>query len=173
MHVMVDLETMGTRYNAAIIAIGAVSFDMGSARDEFCRTVSLASSCEAGLSVDAGTIMWWMQQSEAARSAICRGGVDLRTALLDFSGWANGQRLTSIWGDGATFDNVILTSAYAATRLPRPWSYRQDRCYRTLRAIYPDVPRPHNPSAHNALADARSQAEHLLDICRVHAIELL
>ena len=44
-HLMLDLETMGTKSNSAIISIGAVEFDIltGKTGREFYRNVSLQS----------------------------------------------------------------------------------------------------------------------------------
>ena len=64
--IMLDLETMGTGTQAAIVAIGAVEFDLekGILGEEFYRTVDLSSSISCGGIIDADTVLWWMQQSE-------------------------------------------------------------------------------------------------------------
>ena len=49
MHVMLDLETMGNGANAAIIAIGAVSFNENGVADRFYKQVALQSSVSIGL----------------------------------------------------------------------------------------------------------------------------
>ena len=61
-HLMVDIETMGIKSNFAIISIGAVEFkiETGETGKEFYRNVTLKSSVELGLNVDADTVMWWM-----------------------------------------------------------------------------------------------------------------
>ena len=59
--------------------------------------------------------MWWLQQSDEARSAFKQKGVSMRKALQDFNEYidAIGNRdEIRIWGNGSDFDNVILTSAY-------------------------------------------------------------
>jgi exodeoxyribonuclease VIII len=169
-HVMVDLETMGTGSDAAIIAIGAVAFNAGEpiqvhTNPSFYKTVTLASSMAAGMTVDASTIMWWLQQSDAARAEFKAGrGVPLISATTSFASWFQDVADTDalVWGNGATFDNVILTSAYRLLGIPRPWSYRADACYRTLRGLLPGI--THTPlegdTHHNALHDARYQAAH-------------
>ena len=50
--VMLDLETMGNGPTSAIIAIGAVAFDMEGITSHFYRQVSLQSSMDAGLKCD-------------------------------------------------------------------------------------------------------------------------
>lgn len=69
-HIMLDLETMGNGSQAAIIAIGAVAFDLSGIKDRFYTQVSLESSVRAGLIADPSTIMWWMQKSDEARAAL-------------------------------------------------------------------------------------------------------
>ncbi len=67
-NIMLDLETMGNTPTSAIIAIGAVRFDK-KIKGKFYGVIDLESCLEDGLTVDASTIMWWMQQSDAARKA--------------------------------------------------------------------------------------------------------
>jgi exodeoxyribonuclease VIII len=112
-----------------------------------------------GLKMDASTVMWWMKQSDQARAAFNEKGVSLSTALSDFMDWLDDKAL--VWGNGATFDNVILDNAYRATGLTKPWKYNADRCYRTLKALYPQVPAGERSGTyHNALDDAKHQAMH-------------
>lgn len=66
-----------------------------------------------------------------------------------------------MWGNGAAFDNAILANAYRAAGIKQPWELWNDRCYRTICAYYPGCPRNQPGTPHNALDDARSQAEHL------------
>ncbi|HHE8089386.1 TPA: 3'-5' exoribonuclease [Klebsiella pneumoniae] len=74
-HVMVDLETMGKKYNAPIVAIGAVVFDpaTGSIGESFYKVVCLESSVNWGAVIDPSTVIWWLKQSSEARSAIVNG----------------------------------------------------------------------------------------------------
>lgn len=76
-HCMIDLETMGTSPGCAIASIGAVIFDPerphdGSTAPEFYAVVDLASCQSVGLTMDAGTVYWWLTQSQKAREAVCR-----------------------------------------------------------------------------------------------------
>lgn len=170
---MVDLETMDSKSNAAIIAIGAVKFDpkLRQITDRFYTRVDLQSCMDVGLTVSGDTIMWWLQQSEAARAEFKGTLPSLKIALNGFTAWlskAPSYPGTShrVWGNGATFDNVILGNAYNAMKMERPWSFKGDRCYRTIKALYPDVPLPVAPHlvAHRADHDAEYQAIHLMEI---------
>jgi len=162
-NIMLDLETMGTSSNAAIVAIGAVRFNTD-LEDSFYQVVDLQSSLDAGLEMGADAVLWWMQQEQAARNAITVKGIPLKEALILFTQWAKEDAL--IWGNGATFDNVILANAYDKSSLSRPWKYSGNRCYRTIKAFYPDIKLVRVGIAHNALDDAQSQALHLINILK-------
>lgn len=168
--VMLDLETMGNGPQAAIVAIGAVEFDPAAQEigRSFYRVVDLASSVRAGGVMDAGTVMWWLGQSDEARRALlATDTVTLNEALREFYDWAGvcaHWKDLRVWGNGAAFDNVILASAYRACGLQLPWQFWNDRCYRTLKALHPGVTVPREGVHHNALDDATHQAKHLLAI---------
>ena len=170
MNIMLDLETMGNGSNAAIVAIGAVAFDIRKRElgTTFYRVVTLDSSMAEGGVCDASTIMWWLSQSEEARSAIgsYSGAVTINEALAHFECWYTQVAADDgeVWGNGATADNVWLANAYRRVGLRVPWSYRKDRCYRTVKALHPEVERKPYGIAHNALDDAKGQALHLIEM---------
>ena len=171
-HVMLDLETMGSGSYAAIISIGAAAFTLSFPQEiisTFYSRVSLASSVKAGLRMDPATVEWWLEpeRAEAWASLQATPAVELDEALLGFSEWFcridEGQ--ACVWGNGATFDNVILSNAYQATGLDKPWAYNKDRCFRTLKSeILPPVRADEYGTKHNALDDAIAQAKHLQKI---------
>lgn len=164
-HVMIDLETLGKRHNAAILSIGAVAFT----KDKAVSTLSVdidPESCEAmGLTLDASTVMWWMKQSDEARKLLTHSfKKSLCEALNDFEEWFP-EGVQGVWGNGATFDNVILANAFDAIQVARPWPYFKDRCYRTVKNLHLDIiESTFEGVKHSALADAWHQARHLSKI---------
>ena len=167
--IMIDLETMSTLPHAAIIQIGAVEFDLdsGAIGQTFHAHISLQSNADYARHIDPDTVLWWMKQSDEARAAFLLPNVSLPEALVSFASWMNYRGETKaleIWGNGASFDNVILASAYKACAINTPWRYYNDRCYRTLKARHPSVPMERTGTHHNALDDAISQAMHLIAI---------
>jgi exodeoxyribonuclease VIII len=163
-NIMVDLETMGNGGNAAIVSMGAVRFNMEGCHEEFYRVVDLESSVEAGMDIDAGTIVWWLGQGPEAQKIFSKSTpkYSLIEALVAFKTFiATGAE---VWGNGADFDNVILKSAYDAVKLPLPWKYWNNRCYRTFKGMYKEVKISRMGTFHNALDDAKTQAEHLIRI---------
>jgi len=170
-NVMIDLETMGKNADAAIIAIGAVEFDIQSAAvgERFYTIVDLESSVNMGGVIDPSTVLWWMQQSDAARAEFTRGGEHITVALYQFSKWMMDRAEKSdvkVWGNGADFDNVILSSAFMRNKTTRPWEFWNNRCYRTVKAMYPQVKILINGTHHNAVDDAENQAWHLINMLK-------
>lgn len=162
-HLMLDLETMGTKSNSAIISIGAVEFDIltGKTGREFYRNVSLQSCISLGLVVDADTIMWWMEQSQDARKSLTEGKViSIQQALIDFREFCNKEY--QIWGNSARFDLGLLENAYDKAMLSIPWKFYQERCVRTLVSFNPEIKNnlEFTGTAHNALADCYHQIKY-------------
>ena len=174
-HIMVDLETMGKKHNAPIVAIGAVVFDpaTGSIGESFYKVVCLESSVNWGAVIDPSTVIWWLKQSSEARSAIVNDdAIPLQDALLQFREFvsdnvAGGSKKAQVWGNGASFDNSILRSSYDCIAEDYPWEYWNDRDVRTMvelgQAISfdPKTTIPFEGSRHNALADAIHQARYV------------
>lgn len=164
-NIMVDLETMSTSSQAAIISIGAIYFDAkeGLGKEFYCK-VSLASCMKAGLEVDAPTIIWWLQQAESARKEFFDNDKadSLEDALTKLSEFI--EPGCQIWGNGPAFDNAILQSAYRLLGKKLPWKYSNDRCFRTIKELFPGVAKPPKSDHHNALADAKWQAQYYLNM---------
>lgn len=173
-HLMTDLETMGNKPSAPIVAIGAVFFDpqSGELGAEFYVAVNLTSAMEQGAVPDGDTILWWMKQSAEARSAICTDDTrHIAEALSELSSFisrnSENPRSLKVWGNGANFDNVILRSAYERAGHICPWQFWNDCDVRTIvllgRQLGFDPKRdmPFDGVAHNALADARHQVKYV------------
>lgn len=175
-HIMVDLETLGTAPGSAILSIGAVYFEPAGAalpplaempeRHRFYQTVDLQSAVDHGLTIDAGTVMWWLGQEAGARAALTeQKPLELSHTLRMFNSFVSSLCHPMadegrggppvIWGHGAAFDPVLLEAAYRACRFEPPWSYKNIRDTRTLFGL---VGKPHIGNDHHALRDAWAQA---------------
>lgn len=173
-HIMIDLETMSSRNDAALVQIGAYRFDpkgndtqiindpiVWRARS-FFMNVNLNDCIRLGLHIDGDTVEWWMGQSELARASLYSPApVDLSVALAAFEAWLP-ENATHIWSH-ATFDVPIIQHAWQVARHTRPpWSYRAARDIRTLEDLagghdtieYPD----RKGLQHQANMDAWAQA---------------
>lgn len=164
-NVMLDIETLSTRVDAAILSIGAVRFDRRNIGSHFYARIDLGSCLQAGLTVDDSTFSWWLKQSEEARQKLYDDSpLQLSEALSRFSSWlVAAGKPPLVWGNGAAFDNAVLKHAYQAIDVPEPWPYWADRCYRT--ATHSAPKRLQEGVAHDPIDDAISQARHLMQWC--------
>jgi 3' exoribonuclease, RNase T-like len=173
-HVILDLETLSTRPDAAILQIGAVCLDSeGNKLREFEATmgqdIAGISAKRYGRHVSVDTLIWWEGQSIEARNsafyAVNGERLDYKEAMLAFCNWFNYSGIkkeTAVWGRGPDFDNVILASSIEAVGLELPWHYPNNRCLRTLMDIAnlnpKDISRSEDEIEHTALGDARFEA---------------
>lgn len=162
----VDLETLGTRYNAPVIAIGVAQFDRttGKIGATFYRAIDLDSAIKAG-KVSGGTVAWWMTKSPAAKAVFTEENrVSLATALDELGTWMRGLAISpKVWGNGSGFDITILEHAYdnGCVGLREPWHFTNIRDMRTIAdvAILSSEEWPKREGTHhNALDDAKHQA---------------
>jgi len=161
--IMLDLETLGNRPGSALVAIGAVKFGNGEILDEFYRRIDAESCVQLGLEMDTSTVMWWLKQADGPRLEITQPGKHLCEVLMDFSQWVADPD-AEMWGNGAAFDNALLAAAYHVAARKAPWKFWNDRCYRTMKNLHPEVPMERDGEHHHALDDARDQARHLMAI---------
>lgn len=154
--VMLDIETWGTNPGSVVTSIGAVRIGTDST---FYASIDPGSCMALGLTVDPNTIRWWMTQPDGPRLKQAVQGEPVMDVLERFSDWL--LQPDEVWGNGATFDNVLLSEVYRRAGLTRPWGHRADRCYRTIKNLYPGIAYTQVGELHDALDDAKSQAEHL------------
>ena len=171
--IMLGLETMGTGPNAAIAQIGAVAFDTEKqvVLEKLQVYVDLESSVRQGGEMDVSTILWWLLQGDSARAAFdpllyrtrsIGEALCLFTELVLRHEPEEGAGVP-VWGNGASFDNVILRQAYKRAGMVAPWHFWQDRCYRTIRGELPGHPKiEFEGIKHLAVADAMHQARQLM-----------
>lgn len=175
---MLDLETLGTGHNAAIISIGATRFNLEDVEtfDQIMADKERLFFAKIYLKdlqgdINGETVEWWLQQSEEARREVVTSPDHVAThvalSLFDsfmFKSEVDVDKRT-VWGNGSVFDNVILSSAYKrSSELQRPWTYRGDRDVRTIVAVtkqlYPDLDLSmyrRSGIAHRAVDDAVNQ----------------
>lgn len=171
--VMIDLETLGTTPGCVILSIGAVAFDPASGQlgEEFYCVVNTQSCIAKGLHTNQDTIDWWEKQSEQAREVLAHadeGGFMLEEAMAKLTTYLEGFGIKQvrIWGNGADFDNAILSCCYAAVDQPVPWVPWNNRCYRTLKNLIKGPRLKREGTYHNALDDAKTQANHAIQLLR-------
>jgi len=161
--IMIDLETLATSPDAAILTIGAVKFDpFGKELQEpemesFYVKVDLDSCDRIGLVTNDDTIAWWANQSKEAQAAAFdpEGRMDIEEAFRQLYKFCWGAK--RVWSNGACFDIVICEHVFRKVGRAIPWKFWEVRDVRTAFDLGIDPKRP-PVTAHHALEDAWNQA---------------
>lgn len=163
---MLDLETMASSNDAVIVSIGACFFDKEEIGDCIYLVLDREEQKQANRKVSEDTMIWWDNQSTEALAVFDAPQTPVANALNCFSQfielYADDSKSVLMWGNGSDFDNAILGSLYDLWGIKKPWSFRNNRCFRTLKNIAiaydsHDLPEREG-TAHNALDDAVYQA---------------
>lgn len=166
---MVDLETLGVEENAVITSIGAVRFNPrgldteDSLDDVHYVRINPQSAQAAGCTIDASTVLWWMQQTDAARSEMLNSDqLSLGLAIDGFAIWCHRAipQPTRIWAKGYDFDVGKLRYVFNLVNQKWPFHFAHSRCVRTIEELADptgELPPIGVGVAHNALDDARRQ----------------
>lgn len=161
--VMMDLETLDVKPTAVVISVGAVKWNVSNIGDNpFYAVLDTDDQQKAGRTVSTETLKWWALQSADVRAVFDAPKEFTEHALHRFADWLGPGNL-QIWGNGADFDCVIWGGLYETFSFKRPWSYSNNRCFRTLKNIClpdgsHDLPKREGHH-HNALDDAVFQAQ--------------
>lgn len=169
-HIMLDLETLGTRLDAPIISIGACEFDDKGTHRELYAILKLNQNDISH--TDMETVMWWMKQDDAARSIFNAPNAYRKdTGLKYFWDWMQqfDPKGLRIWSHGAGFDIPIMENALRlAGDVDVPWGHRDARDTRTIFDLsgvkLEDFA---TGTKHNALDDAIAQAKAVIEAYRV------
>lgn|GEM_PF-891863 len=176
--VALDLETLGTSPDSAILAIGAVAVCEETGQRRKFYSICNANA-QPGRTVSQSTLDWWSKQSDAARVAFDEAHKQeapmLATVLAELTHWIGELGLTHdvyVWGNGANFDVAMLEHAYKQISDFVPWNFRHVRDMRTLYDItlrlQLDVDVPRIGTHHNALDDAEFQANVIMEsLCQI------
>jgi hypothetical protein len=138
-HLMLDIETLGTKSNSVVLNITAVAFDIetGDTGATFNQNISIESSLLAGLKVDAGTLKFWLQQDKEALKHSLVEPQTLTDVLYEFSAFCN--KNYQVWGRSPRFDWGLVQNLYNNQNLEIPWDFRKERDVRTLEALRPEI----------------------------------
>lgn len=157
-HIMLDLETFGTKPGSVIRSVGAAAFSPfgEDVTATFYANISEESAVAAGLTKDPRTVAWWAEQDAEAQAALLDNQRDIIETMAAFAVWFLEVGGEQVWAQGATFDPVLWEAAAAAVNIRVPWKFWNVRDTRTIyevsSLITSDIPR--NGTYHNALDDA-------------------
>lgn len=169
---MLDIETLSRNKDAVVVSIGAVRFrldtqdDLDTIKDEhrsFYAVLDTNDQEAKGRDVEPETVDWWSEQTPEARAVLFEPTEEVESALDRFVEFCRGVR--RIWGNGSSFDNVIIRDLCEDYGVRYPVEYWNDLDMRTLKYlwnkltnwVHRDEPRLTVGVKHSALDDARSQ----------------
>jgi len=177
--IVVDLETLGTAEDAAILQIGCV-IPLYSYRklpiqiDKFFEaTIAYEQAVNSEFSKDPDTLDWWEKQSSEARKSVFSGQDSYEEAFEKLRDWmlsikAQGFHIR-LWGNGPEFDNRILDYSLRCYNIKELWGFRDNHSIRTAKLFFPPPKKWLEETGakyikHTALGDAMYEAEILEDI---------
>ena len=172
--VMIDIETLSTDPNAAVIQIGAVAFNLQTGEiGKRPFKIHVFPSPESTVSYD--TVCWWMQQSDEARKSVFETSACAveYEAVFQLETWlqleVGDTKETNFWAMPPTFDLTILENMMARAGCAPLWKYNRTRCLRTLAEVAgaKKEDRVVPTIAHDAAADALAQAQSAIKYYRM------
>ena len=151
-HVMIDLETLSLRSNAAIIEIAAKEFnpnkDIEVAYNAFHIFVDAASCAMYGMDFGMNTIAWWASQKKSLKEPFdtfrndCPIGYAL-DKLAEFLRNTAPDGDVTVWSQGSDFDIAVLKTAFRTVLGKEfPVMYRNVRDARTYFLGIVDAKKP-------------------------------
>lgn len=169
--VVVDIETLGTRPGDSIVQIAGVGFDRNA--PSFLGQLIISVSVPLAKSENVGTastLDWWFNQSNAAQAVLLLGNSDFNevstsesSMLFEFMRQVKSTKIQKCcwWGNSHSFDLVLIEAALKKLCYEdKPWDFRKERCFRTLKIEMPFVSLPENTTTkHIAVNDAMYEAE--------------
>lgn len=177
LNVMADLETLGVDATSVVLSIALVPFGAGwISTDRFVYRPKVEDQLKAGATITESTLFWWLTQSNDVRLAEADAvrtdsSIVARQIISDLLFVFEGDCSVVLWGNGASFDNVILREFFNRCGILPPWSGRDNLCYRTIKRLYPkltdDEVKPCE-LAHDPYEDAMYQVRYLQALANKH-----
>lgn len=158
---MIDIETLGTTYDAVVTQIGAIYFDreLGIMDNTYgvCLNISLDDCLKNGLKVDAGALKFWWENTPSWLD----NPIEIGKAVQILNNFC--KPATAVWSH-STFDIPILANFCTKTGQKKlPFPYRICRDIRTLvdlSKVKLDKKEKGDKKTHNALEDCIYQVEY-------------
>ena len=162
---MIDFETLGITDKPVLATIGAVVFNQEGIQAEMYIKVDVEDAQNHGLDISASTFLWWLEQNEQARMEMVDtwNRFSLKEAMKEVYNFYVESDCQEVYGNGALSDIVWANNAFKAVGMESPWTFREERCFRTLKAVLPHVKIDFEGTAHNPLDDAKWQALYLIE----------
>lgn len=129
---MIDIETLSTRNDAAVIAIGASVSRFG--KIEKTQGMYIDPRLAIGhRSIE--TLEFWADQPPDVRAKVWGGINNVEKALTWLDDLYRQYKPDEVWANSPQFDLVILRYAYRAVGRDAPWHFTGERDFRTLKNL--------------------------------------
>ena len=165
-HIMIDFETLGNKPDTAVLSLGAAVFTQEKIISEKLWIFNVDGQLEAKRSVKFDTLQWWLNQNAGAKDVFrkCKDeGITIRDFVPQFLEFCQPHSGIKVWGNGASFDVSIIENILDLAKVKTPWLFYNIRCYRTMKACFGIDKRERSQVTHNALQDAKDQANCLIE----------
>lgn len=185
LHIVLDIETLGNFYGAAIIDVGAAAFVCHDDKADkfpddrlwtFSRAVNLEQSQRLGFEAAEFNTRWWQCHFPDTLAAILEeGNRDAKysspaSVLNAFNAWVKQLPRCSrkfFWGNGPEYDMVLMSAYYRLLHIQPPWNFMELASMRSLKALCHDfAPGFVNETPHRGMTDAVHEAKSLREFLR-------
>lgn len=168
-HVMIDTETLGLSPGAMMLSVGAVVFDIDKGLGKQFY-MEIDPETYRGY-IDMSTLRFWFDQAVKGNVPPLKGESHAGVVAELLYNWLNNcngkDSKLILWANGTDFDIPKLTRLLNRHSPDLPWKYNDVRDYRTVVKMFGAYGiKPDKTERHNALADAKWQALHLISIIK-------
>ncbi|TFU92377.1 hypothetical protein E4T81_12370 [Barnesiella sp. WM24] len=158
--IMIDIETLGRRNDAAIREVGLVAFNSDGtiiSKRQLSVAPDVWNTC--GRTFSGETVIWLLANPNIDTDFNCHSYSELISHVNEFVS----SHLTIdgyIWSKGH-MDIEVLKDLYETINIPLPWEFWQPRDLRTILDLAGDNVAP---QTHRAIEDAEFQTDQLIRI---------
>lgn len=182
--IIIDAETLDTKDTAVIPSIGArlCNLETGEMGEGFHVKLNVQEQIDAGYTISASTLAFWMNQQQAARSYlidIMDRKVPLVSRQVGFSmlhQFISSVKNANVWGNGISFDLGLCIREWGPDNLP--WEFWNEQDVRSIvsfgRRVFGVQFKKEvqfEGTQHNPLDDATHEAQYLMEYFK-HGREL-
>lgn len=175
-HLVIDLETLSTDKVAPVIrefGISQINFYFASAVPVFLASgyLELQKQFNDFRLVDGDTVKWLEEKQGVTMHDLLNNpkhlqGCSISDMLDEINAAYTNCDAQAVWSFGSTFDIEILNNCYKRAGRKAPWHYRDERCERTLEALFPTYAQELQQSriTHEAATDSYDQAKRIANV---------
>jgi len=169
---MMDIESLDLGPNSVVTQIAFVAYDLDDPEiiyREVEEYLPIQPQIALSRTINADTIIWWMQQDDKARARFeANRGSDMEELIALVGSVATKMAAVieecseyEVWARGPQFDMVNVESLMLACGVQTPWKYDRVRDLRTVMELAnvhtKDIPLPAGLVQHVALSDCKYQ----------------